>query len=141
MGNMKFFDNLVESKLLNVHTCYIARVLSVSADLSNAKILPLGKTKEYGKSAKEQTPLSNVPIIHSARWKLEKKKLWDWAAPAENAPTTEEPYFLFPTDIEAGDLVICVCCERDINAARKGRNVVPPVGHHSMSSSVIVGIL
>lgn len=125
--------------MLSVHTSYIGRVLSVSGDLSSAKILPLGKTKEYGKNAKEQTPLSNVPVLYSARWKFEKKKL-RYISSVEDT-THKEIDILVPTDIEAGDLVLCVCCERDINAARKGRNVVPPVGHHSMSSSVVVGIL
>ena len=147
---MNFFDNLIESKLLSVHTSYIGRVLSVSEDLTTARILPLGKTREYGKEAKSQTPLSNVPVLHSARWKLEKKKLRfviDLKVEKgeeyveEVTPTYKEYELLLPKDLEAGDLVLCVCCERDINAARNGGNVVPPVGHHSMSSSVVVGIL
>lgn len=139
MGNLRFFENLIESKLLSLHTAYIGKVLTT--DGKTAKVLPLGMSKAYGENAKKQTPLSNVPILHSARWKYEKKTLRYVSEVKEHKAEYEETEILVPTAIAAGDLVLCICCERDITEARKGNNSAPPVGRHSMSSSVIVGIL
>lgn len=144
---MKFFDNMIETKLLNTHTAYIGQVLSTNG--ITAKIAPLGMSKAYGESAISQSPISNVPVLHSARYKLVVQKL----RYVSDVKTTESKYvtsvtpefkevdILVPTLIAAGDLVLCVCCERDITAAKKGNNAAPPVGRHSMSSSVVVGIL
>ena len=83
----------------------------VLVDENTAKIQPLGMTKAYGKAAQKQSPLSKVPIIKSA------------------LPVTK------------GDIVVCICCERNITEAKKGNNVLPPTGHHSMSDSIIIGVL
>ena len=171
MGRLDYIENLVEGKLLSLHTCYLAKVLST--DGNTAKIQPLGKTKEYGKDAKTQSPLSDVPIANSAKYKYTKETITyvtdatvnttsrsfvtgvgggnDSAAYASstasgltsavdvNEKETKDMVTVEP--IEAGDIVICVCCERNIADAKKGINSVPPVGHHSMSDSIIIGIL
>lgn len=127
MGNLKYLDNLIERKLLGLHTAYLAKVLSVSEDVTTAKIQPLGMTKIYGEAAKAQSPLSRVPIAQSARYKAK--------------INTETPEIEALEALKAGDIVICVCCERDITEALKGKNALPPVGHHQQSDSVIIGIL
>lgn len=83
----------------------------ISTNGRTAKIQPLGLTKAYGSAAQKQSPLSNVPFTKQI------------------------------TEISAGDIVVCICCERNITEAKKGNNVLPPAGHHSMSDSVIVGVL
>jgi hypothetical protein len=130
MGSMKYLENLVDQRLLDLHTSYIGKVLSVSG--STAKIQPLGMVKQYGEKAKSQAVVSNVPIAQSARYKITPKKV-----------TIEDGVYTLAefTPIAAGNIVICVCCERDITEAKRGVNSVPPVGHHSLSDSVVVGIL
>ena len=81
--------------------------------------------KAYGENAKSQSPLSNVPIVNSARYKA----------------TIEGEELKNIKPIASGDIVLCVCCERDITEAKKGNNSTPALGRHSMSDSVIVGIL
>lgn len=150
MANMSFFENMVENKLKNLHTAYLAKVLSVNG--ATAKIQPLGKTQAYNETAQVQSPLSNVPIatkkvvngdtiqfVSDISISLEKEgetitdvKL-NVTKSQLNVPKIE--------NIAVGDIVIVVCCERDITEAKKGKNVVPSLGHHSMSSSVIVGVL
>lgn len=110
MANLNFFENIINNKILNLHTAYLASVIAVNG--TTAKIQPLGMVKAYGENAKVQSPLTNVPMLTSV-----------------------------VDDIVAGCVVLCVCCERDITAAKQGRNVLPPVGSHSMSDSVIVGVL
>ena len=124
MGMATILDEMIEAKLLSLHTAYLAKVISTNG--STAKIQPLGNVKAFGKLAKAQSPLSAVPVIQSARNKI---------TFAENTIAEVKP-------LEAGDIVICVCCERDISTAKKGQNSTPVVSsRHSMSNSVIVGIL
>lgn len=171
MGKLDFFDNMIESKLLNLHTCYLAKV--ISTDGTTAKIQPLGKAKQYGETAVDQSPLSGVPIANSAKWKYTKETITYVKDVTLNTSTgsfatgvsggAESPAYVSSTGnaltsatitqqketkdivtvkpIAAGDIVVCVCGERNITEARKGNNAVPPVGHHSMSDSIIVAIL
>lgn len=171
MGNLNYIDNIVESKLLSLHTCYLAKILST--DGSTAKIQPLGKIKEYGSDAKAQSPLTNVPIANSAKYKYTKETItyvtdanlntsygsfatdvsggnesdayvssYDSALTSADITTQKDSKDIVTVkSIAAGDIVICVCCERNITDAKKGVNSTPPVGHHSMSDSIIVGIL
>lgn len=50
---------------------------------------------------------------------------------------------LVKTPLQAGDIVICICCEQNISTAKKG--AIPSSGEpkerHSLSNSIIVGIL
>ena len=130
MGNLRFFENMIETKLLNLHTAYLAKVLSTDGE--TARIQPLGMSKAYGETAIKQSPLSGVPVLQSARYKI---------APKEDITEQAEVESVVITPLAEGDIVLCVCCERDISQAKKGNNSTPVYGHHSMSSSVVVGIL
>lgn len=76
-----------------------------------AKIQPLGLTKETGEKAMKQSVLTAVPFTKQVK------------------------------DLAKGDIVVVICCERNITEAKKGKNVLPPSGHHNMSDSVIIGVL
>lgn len=78
---------------------------------NKAKIQPLGLIREYGGTAKKQAPITNVHIAKSAM------------------------------PIEKGDVVLCVCCDRNIDAALKGENSLPPVGFHNQSDCIIVAVI
>lgn len=138
MGNMKFFENMINSRLLSLHTAYLARVLSCNGN--TAKIQPLGKVQAYGADAQEQSPLSGVPI---ACTKIVAKNIEVVTNVSFDSNEAEKTTLSIPQvePLAKGDIVICVCCERDISEARKGINSVPVEGHHSMSDSVIVGVL
>lgn len=133
MGNSSFVDSIVDKKLMDLHCGYIGRV--VWTDGETATVQPLGLYKGRGSSAKTQAVVENVPV--ACKHKLttttieykdhEDRKQWQTVA--------------VPTMIAKGDLVACLCADRDITAARRGENVQPPTGHHSISDSVIVGIL
>lgn len=140
MGRSDIISNMIEQKLLGLHTCYLAKVLST--DGKTAKILPLGKVKAYGEEGKEQSPLTNVPIINSARYKF-KSQLISYTTNVieHDAYNNSQTFALVPEEIQAGDIVVCVCGDRNITDAKKGINSVPPAGHHSQSDSIIIGIL
>lgn len=135
MGNMSFFDNMINSKLLSLHTAYLAKVLSVNG--KTAKIQPLGMTQAYNEKAQAQSVLSSVPIA------CQKLKNHSYSVVTEPYPNSKKTQITVAQvePITAGDIVVCVCCERDISEAKNGKNSVPTYGHHSMSDSVIIGVL
>lgn len=149
MGYDKYFTDIIDSKILDVHTAYLAKVLSVSGD--TAKIQPLGMTKEVGKEAIAQSPLSNIPIA-THKFKevsasvvtgvtLSTKKTDGYVSSASLNVTKETINFLQEENVKKGDIVVCICCERNITEAKKGKNTELPVGHHSMSDSIIIAVL
>lgn len=145
MGKMDFINNMIEQKLLSLHTCYLAKILSVEGN--TAKIQPLGKTKAYGKDAVSQSVLTDVPIINSALYRFDDDSYASnvlingmGATLTVNESATERKFAII-RKLKAGDIVVCVCAERNISAAKKGENSVPPSGHHSMSDSIIIGSL
>lgn len=139
MGNLTVLENIMENKLLNLHTAYIAKVISTNG--KTAKIQPLGNVKAYGQKAKKQAPLSNVPIIQSARNKVTQKSITYVTDVSNHIASKTTTNVAVLTPISAGDIVLVVCCDRNIADAQKGINSTPVIGHHSMSDSVIVGIL
>jgi hypothetical protein len=134
VGNMAFIDNSIEKKLMDLHCGYIGRV--ISTDGNTATIQPLGLVKEYGGQAKEQAVVSNVPV--ACKYKLTAKTI-TYAVDANG--NTQSQQVAVPQALCAGDLVACLCADRDITAARRGKNELPPAGRHRISDSIIVGIL
>lgn len=108
--NTNFFNNLIEQKLMALHTAFLATVLSVNGKY--ADIQPLSLIKAYNKAAKEQAMINNVPICKHA---LE--------------------------DVVEGCTVLCVCCERDISRTRFGEFALPSFRRHSLSDSVVIGVI
>lgn len=149
MGGLTAFENMVENKLKNLHTAYLAKVLSANGE--TAKIQPLGYVKAYGKKAQKQSPLSNVPIATQkivndtvevvSSVSLDVEKDGDTIKDVQLKVSHKTINVPKVKAIAAGDIVVCVCCERDITEAKKGKNSTPALGHHSMSDSVIIGVL
>lgn len=133
MGNMAFFDAAIERKLRNLHCGYIGRV--VSTDGSTATVQPLGLIQEPGSTeTKVQAVVADVPV--ACRYKITTKTITYFDGNA-----TQQQTVAVPQQISAGDLVACLCADQNITAARKGKNELPPAGRHSISDSIIVGIL
>lgn len=109
------FDSLIEQKLLNLHTAFVAKVISVVIDTKTGevirKIQPLNMIKMYGEKEREQSVIENVPILKHVG------------------------------EVKKGDLVFCVCAERNITEAKKGKMTCPPIGRHSINDAVIIGVI
>lgn len=112
--NLKYFENLIEQKLLGTHTCYLAKVLSVNG--SKANIQPLSMIKAVGGTAKRQTVIENVPISQVVIHALDGAEF-------------------------VGRTAIVMCAERDISRTRKGEFALPSLRRHSLSDSIIIGYL
>lgn len=123
---MDFVTNsILEQKLLRVRTCYIGKV--ISTDGTVAKVQPLNIMKYTDGREKIPDQLSNVPIVSSARHKV----TYDIKNHSISSIRS----------ISVGDLVVCVCGDRSISSSKRGKMTVPPKGRHSMSDSIIVGLL
>lgn len=126
-------NNLVEQKLLNLHTAFFAKVLSVEGeDLESktAKIQPLNMIKAAGQEAKKQAVMT-VPVLRNVqRFKVQQVKI-----------NNIQYDLLQALGIEEGDIVLCLCGERDITETKKGNFAIPTTGHHRISDAVIVGVM
>lgn len=129
MGNMAFFEKLISNNLKALHCAYIGKV--VRTDGKTATVQPLGLVKDADSGkATAQAVVSDVPV--ACKYKLTDKTI---------TVSDGTQRVAVPEPIAAGDLVVCVCADRDITEARRGNNELPPAGWHSISDSIIVGIL
>lgn len=122
----KLINESFDEKAKSLHCAFIAQILSVSGN--KARIQPLGLTKQYGSAAQKQAVIAGVHIAKSALYKF-------------TTTGIDEKTVAVPVPIAAGDIVLCVCCDRNIDAALKGENKLPPVGCHNKSDCVIVSII
>ena len=135
MGSMSFVDAIVERKLRDLHCGYIGRV--IWTDGQTATVQPLGLIKDGGSgSTKQQAVVENVPV--ACRYKFSTKTI---TYAVDNSGNTKSQKVAVPEEITKGDLVACLCADRDITEARRGKNELPPTGFHAITDSIIVGIL
>lgn len=142
MGSIKVITDIIEDKLMNLHTAYIGKVLSF--DGTKATIQPLSMIKQYGKTAEKQSVVANAPVLQGARYKIKTEMRTcgiSTTGGVNCSLQTEQREHLVLEPLSAGDIVFCVCAERDITEAKKGIIATPQIGHHSLSDTVVVGIL
>lgn len=149
---MSVFDDIIEEKLLNLHTAFIGKVISVQSE-SMCSVQPLDKIKAYGQKAKTQAVITRVPILNHVRhYSLVKQSLSvsvsDTYTGGGSASITPNPHPAADNDghlrvepLRSGDIVLCVCAERDISSSVNGISTVPPVGHHGIGNAIVVGLL
>lgn len=144
-------DGIVEEKLLNLHTAFIGKVVSVQNE-TMCTVQPLDKIKAYGQKAKAQKPITRVPILNHVRhYSLVKQSLsvdvsdsytggGSGTISPNSHPTADNVGHLKVEPLRKGDIVLCVCAERDISSSIKGASTTPPVGHHQIANAVVVGL-
>ena len=149
MGGMSAaLNGLVEEKLLNMHTAFIGKIVSMSG-ASMCSVKPLDKIKAYGQSAKSQAVITKVPILnHVRRYELVKQSLkvtdtytGGGSISPNPHPSADNVGHLKVSPLKAGDIVLCVCADRDISSSAKGMSTIPPVGHHDIKDAVVIGFL
>jgi len=115
MNGINFIDDMIEEKLLHLHTAFLAKVLNFDEENKTADIQPLTLTKQYGKSAVRQAVINGVVYLEQVR-------------PTEKSEAVNKT-------------VLCVCCERDISGVKSGRYALPVIGHHTLHDCIIIGWL
>ena len=114
------FNEMIEQALLQVHTGFCGRVVSVSGNL--ASVQPLNMVKAVGGQPQKQAVIPNCPVLDSA------VKFTSLSPAAVRR-------------VQTGDIVYCVCADRDISETRGGNFATPVSGHHTLAGAVVVGIL
>ncbi len=110
----KILDDIVESKLLELHTSFLAKVVDIK-EIDETKneysIKPLAKYKEYGRKAEEYPVITKV-------------------------------YKCSRTKPNKGDIVLCVALERDITNLSGSNSHLPLTGvHHRINDAIIVDVV
>lgn len=118
--NGSVFNTMIEQALLQVHTGFIGKAVSVKGNL--ATVQPLNLVKSVGGQPVMQAVVENCPVLDGAVKFL------------NTSPASVRR-------VQAGDIVYCVCADRDISETRLGVAATPVAGHHMISSAVVVGIL
>lgn len=147
MGNGEIVKGFVEQGMLGIHTGFFGKVLSVKG--FTAKVQPLQMYKAVGGTAKKHAVLPSVPIMHNVR-KWGKRTITFCDADVRDgnvsvSPTDNSHRHSFdvyePVMIEKGDIVYCVCADRDITQTKKGKTALPSLGHHNLTDAVIVSVV
>ena len=145
-------DEMIESKLLCMNTAFIAKIVSVQGE-TTCSVQPLSRIKAIGNDAQNQAVITNVPILNHVRhYRLVKQTLAildSHGSPCkfpvgEHNPhpkASDEKYGHIKVEpLKAGDIVFCVCADRDIAETKDGNFATPPQGHHSINDAVVVGL-
>lgn len=114
------FQDMIEQALLQLHTGFCGKVISIKGNL--ATVQPLNMVKAIGAQPQKQAVIPNCPVLDSA------VKFINLNPAAVRR-------------VQAGDTVFCMCADRDISETRSGAFATPVTGHHSMSGAVVIGIL
>lgn len=133
MSSMTVLNTAIEKKLRNLHCGYLGKVLAT--DGVTAKVQPLGLLQNPDGTTRAQAVVDDVPI--ACRYKVTSRTI----AYKDNDGIMQEMDLAVTAALDVGDLVVCLCADWNISAARNGKNELPPAGRHNISDSIIVGIL
>ena len=163
-------DDIIESKLLELHTAFLAKVVAVNGKTYSVK--PLAKYKQYGKEAEEYPVISNVyrvkgvstgkttsfahshtvPSVttgsntHSHGYgsgSTTNSDTHSHSVPANTAQTTgSELDVTVQIPINVGDVVLCIALERDMSNLINGESNLPFTGvHHRINDAIILDVV
>ena len=118
--NGSVFNAMIEQALLQVHTGFIGKVVSVDGNL--ATVQPLNMVKPVGGQPAAQALVENCPVLDSAVKFL-----------GTNPAKVRR--------VQGGDVVYWACADRYFTAPWVGVRGVRVAGHNMVSSTVVVGIL
>ena len=135
MSSMGVIDDLIEQKLMDLHTAFIGKVVGVGG--GKATVQPLNMMKQYGKPAVQQAVVKDVPILKTV-YKIE---LFEFEGTESNHPTHKHGGHVRFIPIQEGDIVFCMCADRDISATQDGAMALPSAGRHEIKDAIIVGVL
>ena len=135
MGYAKVIEDMIEEKLLCLHTAFVGKVTKVYLDKDNwrpykADVQPLSMISLVNGKTVKPAVIKDVPILDNAKYKLN-------VSLDEDKATSS----ITGTRMQKGAIVFCLCGERDITDTKKGKMAVPPLGHHQMKDCVIIGQL
>ncbi|MBR6613166.1 MAG: hypothetical protein IKK84_00175 [Clostridia bacterium] len=136
MGYSKVIEDMIEEKLLYLHTAFIGKVTKVYYNKDSAwkpykaDVQPLNMLSLVNGKTVKPAIIKDVPILDNAKYKLN-----------ISLSEKEDTANITGTRMQKGAIVFCLCAERDITETKKGKMVAPPIGHHQIKDCVIIGQL
>lgn len=168
----KFLNDFMDEKLMNLNVSFIGKItgnVKGASPVSSGKmcdIQPLFMYKEIGKDEKIPSIIVNVPIsqgvrkieyyeyeiqdhtinhpTHGTETKVHECKGTLTKSDESSETKTSNVYggHLKVVPFKAGDIVVCLCCDRNIDEVRKGNLSLPSSASvHEISNCVVVGYL
>lgn len=135
MNSWSAVDNFIEQKLMDLHTAFIGKIVGVGG--GKFTVQPLNLMKQYGEPAKQQAVVKDVPALKTV-YKIE---LFEFEGSGGNHPTHKHGGHVRFIPLQEGDIVFCMCADRDISATQDGAMALPSIGRHEIKDAVIVGVL
>ena len=163
-------NDIIESRLLELHTAFLAKVVAVNGKTYSIK--PLAKYKQYGKEAQEYPVITNVYRTKGiSTGKTESYAHSHTVTSIETSSNTHSHGYgvssttdddthshTVPTNtaetegkelevnvripIKEGDIVLCVALERDISNLTSGNTGLPYTGvHHRINDAIIIDVV
>lgn len=133
MNEFNFFKNIVEQRVLAIHTAFLAKVISASG--SSATVSPLMSLKSSVTG--EQINVGYVSAVIPKNVKFKRETI----TYAVSDTSSETKTVLVPDDIVPGDIVYVGVCERDITNATEGKPYLATMRTHSLNDGVILCVL
>ncbi len=133
MNEFNFFKNLIEQRILSIHTAFLAKVISVDDD--GATVQPLMSLKSSATG--EQTAVGYIRAVIPKNIKFKCEDITYRVSDASSATKT----VVVPDDITVGDIVYIGICERDITNAKTGGAELATMRTHDMNDGVILCVL
>lgn len=129
---MSYFPNRIKEAVLQIHTAYLGKVLSISGN--TARIQPLTKYKALQGQSKEQSTTTAI-IPPNIKFKTEEITY----LVSETSSRTKT--VVVPASLAVGDIVYVGVCDRDITYAKKGVISEATHRHHDINDGVILRVL
>ena len=163
-------SEIVESRLLELHTAFLAKVVAVNGKTYSIK--PLAKYKQYGKEAQEYPVITNVyrckgfatgksetfEHIHTVPSVETSSNTHSHGYGSSSTTDSDTHSHTVPTNvseasgkelevnvqvpIKEGDIVLCVALERDMSNLTSGNTGLPYTGvHHRINDAIIIDVV
>lgn len=135
-----FFKNLIQNELIGLHTAFVGVVKAVND--TTARVAPLTYSKDVRGNLLEQAIVTAVVPPNVKYVTKDITYITSVTYSSDSVSTTDDTVtVLVPEALTAGDIVLCVVCERDITYAVKGTLHEPSNRRHDMNDSVIIKVL
>lgn len=133
MHEFNFFENLIEQKILSIHTSFLAKV--VSADDNRAVVQPLMSLKSS--TTGKQTPVGYIRAVVPKNIKFKCEEITYKVSDT----SSDTKIIMVPDEISVGDTVYVGVCERDITNALSGSAELATMRTHDMNDCIILCVL
>lgn len=128
---MNFIENLINSKIINIHTAFIGKVTAINGNI--ARVQPLTYSKNARGELKEQTLIAaRIP----RNIKLKEQDITYRVSDYSSQTTT----VIVPDKLVVGDIVYCGIADRDISEENLSGKIIEPTRHHDINDSVILAV-